>query len=730
MDLCADSPACSGSLLGRDAELRHLLSYIVSEENSINIVTKGRDGGISNFVFSLPSFVRSVQSFLADKRLPVLRLEGDRGAGKSVLLSALAARAAEFPGLRVLLHSSAAIALLRRLHDGIDEATDDELRLMPVVSQAGRQGGLVLLLDEVVGTSWLPFPLPYGVRCVMVCSTDKGSTGSPDAFRSFCLPVLADSAASQLQQRLGLDIGLASPAARNPLWLELAATLPRQTGPFPEDLSDLVKEVLILAETKVGELAVRESLCALACSRAGLQVAEIDALLATHIPDHNGQTWSLVAAHLATLICTDSAGVHLKTILIRAVDQRYLQAADLRSLWHSRLADFFLSQAERCSEAPYHFAAIGDKSRLLSAITDWRAFSTLERERVSDLVEHCRSAGGYNLVRDALLRLEQPSGPDGLERRITIGRFLSQVGEFSAAKEILLAAKRDALVSEDKVGLGRVCTLIAENEVRYWDSLRNWSSVAALADLLDAASTAVGVFRTLRLSDDRVWARVEYAKALTRWANGCFKAACVCEGEEADKFLHDADEAVESVEKLFQGSPPSRVVGRALLVGGVAKLVRGHSEKRAGVRPFRDTLVEAAEMFLRAERILVLAVGEVNEGSIYTHANLAEFFLNDVGNVACALVCNLKSCLVGIRLWGPRHPNVARKLSEFCSLLRQLGLANFTDLVLEGDVDMLDEMLRVFNRNRPLEFDLQLWAEEESEITAPAQLWEAEDNDN
>eukprot|EP00439_Symbiodinium_sp_Y106_P051399 s2666_g6.t2 len=444
--------------------------------------------------------------------------------------------------------------------------------------------------------------------------------------------------------------------------------------------------------------------------RCGVQFRELAELLGP-----NG-SWPIVEERLSLLLVFEE-GVQLKSLLQEALDRRGLAPAAQR--WHRRLASFFLraSSPERRIEAAHHFAALGDSERLLESMTDWSLFSILEKDHRSALLEYCHKAGGYQTVRRALCKmLDEPNCENLQERRVVLGRFLSHVGEFAAAKRILLQARAEATSAERTLELGQVCNLIAENEIRYWDSLRNWSSILNFklqSTAADFQETAVNIFRKQLEKRDRMSTRVEYAQALSRWANACFKVSCVINMVMAYSFLSKADESIQIVEDLFKGCPPSKVVGRAILVRGVAKLVLGHSRQRHRL-PHRDILVEAVELLQRAEDMLVRAAGEVNEGSIYTHANLGELYLHDMGHVPLALMHNTKSCLVGLKLWGASHPNVERKLREFAAILGAVGFSSHVSAVLQGDIEAVEEILRVFTFQEPLlQFDLDEWQREE-----------------
>lgn len=180
-----------------------------------------------------------------------------------------------------------------------------------------------------------------------------------------------------------------------------------------------------------------------------------------------------------------------------------------------------------------------------------------------------------------------------------------------------------------------------------------------------------------------------------------------------------------------KGCPPSKVLGRAILVRGVAKLVLGHNRQRYTL-PHREILVEASQLLIRAEEILVKAAGEVNEGSIYTHGNLGELYLHDVGHVPLALLHNTKSCLVGLKLWGAEHPNVERKLREFAAILGAVGFSSHAQPVLAGDMQALQEMLQIFtSQEHLLDFDLQQWQREEdaAALDYASRRWPAPEDD-
>ena len=97
------------------------------------------------------------------------------------------------------------------------------------------------------------------------------------------------------------------------------------------------------------------------------------------------------------------------------------------------------------------------------------------------------------------------------------------------------------------------------------------------------------------------------------WANASFKAACVSGSWEV--WLHRSKEATDEIQRLLAGCPPSGVLGRALLVAGVATVVRTQKLREAK-KPYRAVVATALRTLQEAERVLVLALGPVNEHSM------------------------------------------------------------------------------------------------------------------
>lgn len=205
--------------------------------------------------------------------------------------------------------------------------------------------------------------------------------------------------------------------------------------------------------------------------------------------------------------------------------------------------------------------------------------------------------------------------------------------------------------------------------------------------MLDASSEAVDLLRPAQ----SVAEKLQLANALTGWANGCFKAACVSDDASWEGWLDRCDAATDEVQQLLHGCPPNSVLGRAILVSGVGMSVRGHKSEAMG-RPHRAFFARAIKLCHEAERVLVLARGRVNESSIYTHSNLAELYLHEGFDVRRAFLHFYDGCEVGCALFGPTHPNVHVKLREFADMLDHIGRTRWAERLRQGRVDFRHEL--------------------------------------
>jgi len=237
--------------------------------------------------------------------------------------------------------------------------------------------------------------------------------------------------------------------------------------------------------------------------------------------------------------------------------------------------------------------------------------------------------------------------------------------------------------------LGHGCPLpcqsrLANNEVRYWDSLRNWRSVDDLKLLLDSGEEAVSL---LTKQDISTFAdRQLLGRALSRRANGCFKAGCICPPQSTQQlaFFDESDRCTSEATKLLEGLP-CQTLGENMLVGGVTSLCRFHSLQGSSEDDAILAIAfKAMCQFYHAEAVLRCSVGAVNEKSIYTHGNLAELFLRDLHEPFIGLLHFRHSCVVSVHVLGADHPNAARKLSELADICQSLSWTEFVQSIRSG----------------------------------------------
>mmetsp|Transcript_109992 Transcript_109992/g.245841 ORF Transcript_109992/g.245841 Transcript_109992/m.245841 type:complete len:863 (-) Transcript_109992:6-2594(-) len=297
-----------------------------------------------------------------------------------------------------------------------------------------------------------------------------------------------------------------------------------------------------------------------------------------------------------------------------------------------------------------------------------------------------------------------------------VGRLLSIAGEFVAARELLgrtphtspIADPLSAHQSSMSPNYHRAESLVAvaNNEVRYWDSRRDWASPEALSLLLDSGREAVQLLERLQLR--RPAEKLLLARALSRRANGCFKAGCVSApgSNSQNSYFDEADACIARAVSLLQGRRV-QVLGEVVLVGGVTTLCRAHSLSRQHrLDSFKETAISAMLQFYRAEAILRAAVGKINEKSIYTHGNLAELMLNDLHEPFLGLLHHRQSCIVAVRTFGLTHANANRKLQELADICQQLGWADFAEWLHDGRPQ---DIAPIFIKGRLETLNVALW---------------------
>jgi hypothetical protein len=233
--------------------------------------------------------------------------------------------------------------------------------------------------------------------------------------------------------------------------------------------------------------------------------------------------------------------------------------------------------------------------------------------------------------------------------------------------------------------LGMVLLNIARNEIRYWDSRRDWSHPHALQLLMTSSQKCCGVFGLLTslvsdvtpaaLSQPQGVASqdvLNYVSALTKYANSQFKCGCVVEGEAATPYYDRAEASLEegrrSLRSFLNGGYIDLLLGELELVGGVTTTCRSRAAKNSG-KEWKGLSRTAIVQFFRAEKLMKSSVGDINEKSMYTHGNLAECYLYDWMAIEESLFHSVEACKVAVGYFGCEHENTKRKLAEFAEVL-------------------------------------------------------------
>lgn len=271
---------------------------------------------------------------------------------------------------------------------------------------------------------------------------------------------------------------------------------------------------------------------------------------------------------------------------------------------------------------------------------------------------------------------------DAVERSLPqtrrAGELLSLAGHFKAARSVLDTAAARSEKSSTEYAFAILG--VARNEIRYWDSRRDWGSPLDLSLLMDASQHAVTALK--KIDSDSV----EYYQAVTDRANAHFKAGCVSSPEKAKYHYELANQLADDVVmRLGEHSPVWRrrkVAAGALLVKGVTRMCEAHAAEAMHESGSTEAALDALHLFYQAELRLHDVVGPFSELSIFTHGNLGECYLHAFGLLALGLVHERRACLVALKVFGPSHPNAARKVVEFASTLTHLGATELSHLAL------------------------------------------------
>mgnify|MGYP002631164541 CR=1 FL=1 len=836
-------------LCGRQVDCAKLVGYILSGENAITIAARGRNSEPlpAERVLSTPELLQLITAAAASKPAPVLAVVGEAGVGKTALLRAVHQVAERMLPLRciTLFDEERKEEMDDLFHDLLRLAGSGELPapgaaqgLLASMAAAAlgaiaRQSSTLLLADldsnhspssaatgdEVKAPilSWLPAPLPLGLRAIVAVTRDSPAhleLGARNDVAVLHLAPLADGAARELAARAGCPASLSERLvgmSSNPRWLlaacdELACEgwsgsaadklIIRASNPtIPMSSGELLRRRIRRLDESFRAIDVTVALQCLSCSVCNLTAAELASLASTPEccsgqgqlrvppdPDATVQVQELCKAlelrqgarisplvkQAVPMMWEESLRSHLALARLLAMPEAPVQAIEetprARSVPLSanaaggnaaRQGTFGGHSMSRPAARCYHLSrglemvmavrrerALPEptssesslRSELQRAIFDTAALDDFLQPFCFHRLRGClrvlephaeaedRPGGGTPqpstafetlLVQTLATRAESlartPAAVDPASkaafRRLyaSAGAFLSWIGCFGSGRQVLLEAQRLAeAASAAPQELGEILLHVAMLEVRHWDSLRRWT-LRDLDLLLASSRRAVDIFRT-RVSaatresgregeGEELTARLNLCAALSRLANGCFKAGCVADGTEARHvYLDAAERAVAEARGAVVGIGPTQQLGQAVLVHGVTVLVRAGLPPREEERAAEpDRWARAISLFTEAEAILVASVGAVNECSIYTHANLAEVHLrlhqhvnqHEHGersrfyHLASAMSHLCTSCSIGLAYFGKNHPNCERKLRELYELLTALGLHPF-----------------------------------------------------
>eukprot|EP00038_Savillea_parva_P007984 m.173778 g.173778 ORF g.173778 m.173778 type:complete len:871 (-) comp13742_c0_seq1:197-2809(-) len=255
-------------------------------------------------------------------------------------------------------------------------------------------------------------------------------------------------------------------------------------------------------------------------------------------------------------------------------------------------------------------------------------------------------------------------------REIIVAHFSSQCGDFDMARTILLGLRRASALPM----AGFTELLLALNEIRAWDSRRDWTRDDDLELLRESSTRAIELLRDAKGPN----AALHISVALSASANFKFKVACLHSDHERDTMLTEADmlvaKSIRVLSKMWTDKVevPSLALGVARLVGGVVSTVRVHGLLEAGL-PAIEGAFSALDSFYAAEHTIRAGVAGPCELSIFTHGNLAETYFYSLEEYALGLFHFVKAVQLGAEVFGPEHINTQSKRRDLVSALERLG---------------------------------------------------------
>ena len=737
--------------LGPAAAVRELAAFAIGEENGVARVCKGRDGSsAAGRCFAVDVVQRIVMGFLAEPGVRLLTLVGEEGSGRSAVAARLeGVLAAAAPALRVVrvsfsrrrrhgdpdLGASVAWALWRALSPAALPETTAEAstNVSTLLERSGeRCAGLVVVVDDFgdaadtpsgqatlralspqgcVADGWAGDVMLRGVRLVAVTNGPLERRGGRRLPFSDIMP--AD------RRVVVLDSG---EALADRLWAHATRRRPdavKEENRFAFQTAALIFEA---AAEELGEsdaAAFSRVVAVVAACRRGVSVADVagvarvDEAAVRRVVDALGP-----ALHAGGGLLSFAGGD-----VARAAERR--APAPLPHGDCAAIVDLVQRRAAEDGTSAKAYLGLGCQllrrqceasdafsPRLAELATDPRFLESDEARRDGgEAVVALWTRAGLDGVA-ARLRAADPYGDRGAarcERRVRVGELLSRAGRFQDARTVLndAVAGLDGDGGDGAVGptaalgvRGAAASAVARNEIRYWDSKRDWGSPESLQLLLDSSQLAV-----LYLEDAVPKRPQDLARARVSVANGCFKAGCVCDprGDRAFAYFRDAHASLARVPEALAGEPGGRVAAEASLVSAVTTMCEAHalSARHRGPPPapgddarhYLDVAVEAVAKFYEAEFQLRGAVGETSEPSIYTFGNLSEAYLHVLHELPLGILHERKGCDVAVKALGADHPNAARKLAEFADVLAQIGMPDLAVGARRGAVPPPEELV-------------------------------------